>query len=245
MGRRKFFIFHCFIAVLFCGILQGNAAQPRATEILERLAAGFRAMDGYGVKFGVVSGDYEARGSYVVEGDSYYLVLGDAEVFADGAVRREVDNRRREVTVTEVDTASRNILNNPVRAFDFLGSEYTPSLVSEADGRAVVRLTPAAGNDSPAGDVTLTVDTATMRPRSLSYDYDGEQVLVNVLEVAPSLGTSGGSIGRTMRITNSLIFVECYGNLFFDLELVCAGVDRGGGGVFRRRAVETAPSARR
>lgn len=145
MGRRKFFIFHClfFIAVLFCGILQGNAAQPRATEILERLAAGFRAMDGYGVKFGVVSGDYEARGSYVVEGDSYYLVLGDAEVFADGAVRREVDNRRREVTVTEVDTASRNILNNPVRAFDFLGSEYTPSLVSEADGRAVVRLTPA------------------------------------------------------------------------------------------------------
>ena len=153
MGRRKFFIFHCFIAVLFCGILQGNAAQPRATEILERLAAGFRAMDGYGVKFGVVSGDYEARGSYVVEGDSYYLVLGDAEVFADGAVRREVDNRRREVTVTEVDTASRNILNNPVRAFDFLGSEYT-----------------------------------TMRPRSLSYDYDGEQVLVNVLEVAPLAG---------------------------------------------------------
>ena len=152
MGRRKFFIFHClfFIAVLFCGILQG--------------------------------------GSYVVEGDSYYLVLGDAEVFADGAVRLEVDNRRREVTVTEVDTASRNILNNPVRAFDFLGSEYTPSLVSEADGRAVVRLTPAAGNDSPAGDVTLTVDTATMRPRSLSYDYDGEQVLVNVLEVAPLAG---------------------------------------------------------
>ena len=87
MGRRKFFIFHCFIAVLFCGILQGNAAQPRATEILERLAAGFRAMDGYGVKFGVVSGDYEARGSYVVEGDSYYLVLGDAEVFADGRHR--------------------------------------------------------------------------------------------------------------------------------------------------------------
>ena len=32
-----------------------------------------------------------------------------------------------------------------------------------------------------------------------------------------------------MRATNSSIFVECYGNLFFDLELVCAGVDRGGG----------------
>ena len=187
MGRRKFFIFHClfFIAVLFCGILQGNAAQPRATEILERLAAGFREMDGYGVKFGVVSGDYEARGSYVVEGDSYYLVLGDAEVFADGAVRREVDNRRREVTIDVVDTDSRNILNNPVHAFDFLGSEYAASLVGEQEGHAVVRLTPAPGNTSSAGNIVLTVDTAAMRPVSLRYDYDGEQVQVSVLGIKP------------------------------------------------------------
>ena len=102
--------------------------------------------------------------------------------------RRMKNNRRREVTVTEVDAASRNILNNPVRAFDFLGSEYVPTLVSEAGGRAVVRLTPAAGNDSPAGNVTVTVDTATMRPLSLSYDYDGEQVQVSVLGVAPLSG---------------------------------------------------------
>ena len=175
------------MVVLCCGMPQSKAA-GRATEILEKLAAGFRAMPGYSVDFEVSAGDYKSRGSYVVEGRCYYLVLADAEVFADSVVRYEIDNRRREVTVTEVDTASRNILNNPVRAFDFLGSEYTPSLVSEADGRAVVRLTPAAGNDSPAGDVTLTVDTATMRPRSLSYDYDGEQVLVNVLEVAPLAG---------------------------------------------------------
>ena len=185
MGRRKFFIFHCFIAVLFCGILQGNAAQPRATEILERLAAGFRAMDGYGVKFGVVSGDYEARGSYVVEGDSYYLVLGDAEVYCDGAVRYEVDNRRREVTIDVVDTGSRNILNNPVHAFDFLGSEYAASLAGEQEGRAVVRLTPAPGNTSSAGNIVLTVDTAAMRPVSLRYDYDGEQVQVSVLGIKP------------------------------------------------------------
>ena len=168
--------------------VQAVSAADRATEILEKLAAGFRAMPGYGVDFEVVSGDYKSRGSYVVEGRNYYLTLADAEVFADSIVRYEIDNRRREVTVTEVDAASRNILNNPVRAFDFLGSEYLPTLVSEAGGRAVVRLTPAAGNDSPAGNVTLTVDTATMRPLSLSYDYDGEQVLVNVLRVAPLAG---------------------------------------------------------
>ena len=175
------------MAVLCCGMPQSRAA-GRATEILEQLAAGFRAMPGYSVDFEVSAGDYKSCGSYVVEGRCYYLALADAEVFADSVVRYEIDNRRREVPVTEVDAASRNILNNPVRAFDFLGSEYTPSLVSEADGRAVVRLTPAAGNASPAGDVTLTGDTATMRPRSLSYDYDGEQVLANGLEVAPLAG---------------------------------------------------------
>lgn len=172
----------------FAAGVQVVSAAGRATEILEKLAAGFRAMPGYSVDFEVSAGDYKNRGSYVVEGRSYYLALADAEVFADSVVRYEIDNRRREVTVTEVDAASRNILNNPVRAFDFLGSEYVPTLVSEAGGRAVVRLTPAAGNDSPAGDVTVTVDTATMRPLSLSYDYDGEQVRVSVLGIAPFTG---------------------------------------------------------
>ena len=168
--------------------IQSVSAAGRAAEILEKLAAGFRAMPGYSVNFEVASGDYKSRGSYVVEGRNYYLALADAEVFADSVIRYEIDNRRREVTVTEVDAASRNILNNPVRAFDFLGSEYVPTLVSEVGGRSVVRLTPAAGNDAPAGNVTVTVDTATMRPLSLSYDYVGEQVQVSVLGVAPLAG---------------------------------------------------------
>lgn len=175
------------LMALVAGI-QAVSAAGRATEILEKLAAEFRAMPGYSVNFEVASGDYKSRGSYVVEGRNYYLALADAEVFADSVIRYEIDNRRREVTVTEVDAASRNILNNPVRAFDFLGSEYVPTLVSEAGGRAVVRLTPAAGNDAPAGNVTVTVDTATMRPLSLSYDYDGEQVQVSVLGIAPLAG---------------------------------------------------------
>ena len=180
---RRFLV----LIALAAGI-QAVSAAGRATEILEKLAAGFRAMPGYSVDFEVVAGDYNNRGSYVLEGRNYYLALADAEVFADSVIRYEIDNRRREVTVTEVYAASRNILNNPVRAFDFLGSEYVPTLVSEAGGCAVVRLTPAAGNDSPAGNVTVTVDTATMRPLSLSYDYDGEQVQISVLGVAPLSG---------------------------------------------------------
>ena len=49
----------------------------------------------------------------------------------------------------------------------------------------VVRLTPAPGNTSSAGNIVLTVDTAAMRPVSLRYDYDGEQVQVSVLGIKP------------------------------------------------------------
>ena len=55
----------------------------------------------------------------------------------------------------------------------------------EQEGRAVVRLTPAPGNTSSAGNIVLTVDTAAMRPVSLRYDYDGEQVQVSVLGIKP------------------------------------------------------------
>lgn len=160
-------------------------AADRAAVILAGVSDGFRALGAYGVSFEVRSDEYVTRGRYAVEGENYYLVLGDAEVYCDGAVRYEVDNRRREVTIDVVDSDSRNILNNPVHAFDFLGSEYTASLAGEQEGRAVVRLTPAPGNTSSAGNIVLTVDTAAMRPVSLRYDYDGEQVQVSVLGIKP------------------------------------------------------------
>ena len=130
-------------------------AAGRADAILAGVSDGFRALGAYGVSFEVRSDEYVTRGRYAVEGENYYLVLGDAEVYCDGAVRYEVDNRRREVTIDVVDTGSRNILNNPVHAFDFLGSEYAASLAGEQEGRAVVRLTPAPGNTSSAGNIVL------------------------------------------------------------------------------------------
>lgn len=161
------------------------SADGRAAEILEKLAAGFRALGAYGVTFEVSSDEYTTRGRYAVEGENYYIAVGEAEVYCDGKIRYEIDNRRREVTIDDVDTSSRNLLSNPAHAFDFIGTQYAPSLVSDANGRAVVRLTPTSVNASPAGEILVTVDTAAMRPESLRYDYDGEQVGIAVLGVAP------------------------------------------------------------
>lgn len=164
------------------------SAAGRAAEILEGLAAGFRAMKGYEVDFVIEAGDYRAEGSYAVQGAGYALSLGDAEVYGDEKVRYEVDTDRREVTIAGVDSTSRNILNNPVRAFDFLGDDYRAELLSETGGKAVVRLTPVEGSGASAGTVAVTVSTATMRPEQLDYDYDGERIRVVVRRVAPLAG---------------------------------------------------------
>ena len=161
------------------------SSDGRSAEILEKLAAGFRALGAYGVTFEVSSDEYTTRGRYADEGENYNIAVEEAEVYCDGKIRYEIDNRRREVTIDDVDTSSRNLLSNPAHAFDFIGTQYAPSLVSDAEGRAVVRLTPTSADASPAGEILVTVDTAAMRPESLRYDYDGEQVGIAVLGVAP------------------------------------------------------------
>ena len=177
-----------YVAALLAGVCEASA-EGRAEEILGRVAERFRAMKDYTVRFEVAADEYRTPGSYAVRGGSYYLRLGDdAEVYSDGRLRYEVDNRRREVTVTEVNRASRNILDNPVQAFDFLGSEYDFSLEGESGGRATVWLVPTAENDTSAGVVTLVVDTSSMRPVSLAYDYDGERVGIRVTGIEPQSG---------------------------------------------------------
>lgn len=182
MVKKILFAFHLSLFALLPCAAQRDS---RAVQLVERLAAEFRAMHSYGVQFEVAAGEYVTRGSYSVAGERYYLTVGDAEVFSDGRTRYEVDNRRREVTVNEVDTASRNILTNPVRAFDFLGDQYAPSLVWERDGRAAVRLRPVREQAASTGEITVTLTTDPVRPVSLSYDYDGEHVGVAVGAVAP------------------------------------------------------------
>lgn len=157
----------------------------RVLILLAQLADGFRAMPAYSVRFEIVADDSAVRGGYSVQGEAYYLQLGDAEVYAEGATRYEVDNRRREVTIVEVDTASRNILDNPVRAFEFLDSTYRPTLLDERDGEADILLSATGDAGAVAGAVTLTVTTSPVRPRLLAYDYDGERITVAVTDISP------------------------------------------------------------
>lgn len=173
----------CGFSSEVCGS-EADRAQERAAELLRSLSGRIRSLGRYAVAFTVEADGQSAAGWYTVGGDSYYLRLADAEVYGDGRARYEVDNRRREVAVDRVDAASRNLLDNPTRAFDLVDDEFEAELLWERDGRAAVKLTPKVG--AAPSVVTVTLDTRTMRPLSLEYDFDGERIriLVRSLEAA-------------------------------------------------------------
>ena len=77
-----------------------------ARKVAGELAARFRAMKAYTVTFAVEGDDFAAEGSYAVEGDRYYMRVGDAEAYSDGVSKWEVDPSKREVVVDVVDTQS-------------------------------------------------------------------------------------------------------------------------------------------
>jgi len=151
-------------------------------EIVSRMTAAVKALGSYSVAFSVKAGEYAARGRYTVVGDGYHLSLGDVEVFCDGKVRREVNRAVREIMIDAVDVSSRNILNNPARGFDFLGTEFRAELLSESDGTCIVRLTPAVG----AADciIDVTVGAADYLPCKLIYRLGGDTVAIDILHIA-------------------------------------------------------------
>lgn len=152
------------------------------TRMVERLAETFGRMSSYAVTFRVQSGDYTAEGRYAVRGDAYYLTLGGAEVYSDGRAKREVDPERREVVIDVVDTASRNLLNNPTRAFDFLDDAFRCEESPVREGSCTLRLTPT-DRRAVMSTITVEVDVATACPRWVEYDLDGDRVRIDILRI--------------------------------------------------------------
>lgn len=180
---KKSLFISCMLSALCFAV--GVSADDRVSVIVERLAAAVKSLGSYEAAFTVRVGEYSGDGRYAVSGRGYNLSLGDVEVFCDGAVRREVNRALREITVDNVDTAARNILSDPVGAFDFIGDDFSAELVSENDGTAVVSLTPKSGGIH-GGVIEVTVDVRTFYPQRLVYRLDGDAVTVDVRKLASS-----------------------------------------------------------
>ena len=118
-------------------------------------------------------------GSIKVDGDAYYLMLGNMEVYSDGKLRYEINNERKEVVEDRVNLEACDLLSNPTRAFDFVPQEFVSAVKSSTNERVVLTLTPkseALGISSIT--LTLAVSGSKVEPKSICYDYDGEMVTI-------------------------------------------------------------------
>lgn len=179
--------FIAFIFTLLCAANVCAQSDDSAKVLMGRLSEKIRAMENYEVEFNVKSGDQTIKGYYAVSGEKYYISIGDAEVYCDGSARYEVNPQNKEVTVDAVDTKSHNILTNPTRAFDFIDGEFTFATVGSADGATTVKLTSTAEN-AALGTIFVTIDNATAQPRSLTYDVDGDQIVVEIASLDEMVG---------------------------------------------------------
>ena len=126
-------------------------------------------------------------GYYIVDGDSYYITLGEMEVYSDGQLRYEVNNERREVVEDVVDLEACDLLTNPTRAFDFVGDEFDVEFsrgetYSEDGSTGYVGLVLTPKDEtlgySQIGLVLRRTSQGEWLPMSLTYLYDGDRVVV-------------------------------------------------------------------
>ncbi len=154
------------------------SADERSQAVLRGVAEYVRTLGSYDATFTVAAGDLQTQGHYSVAGDNYHIVVDQAEVYADGKVRYEVDHDLEEVNIDEMDIASRNILDNPTRCFDFVGDEYASMIYTEIGNE--LTLVMRANDTTLEGDIYLTVDKNTSRPRKIVYVLYDDRIEVTI-----------------------------------------------------------------
>lgn len=172
--------------ILFISLLAAVPllAQQTNMQLLKRLAGYVKSLGRYEASFVLHAGDYSTTGRFLVDGDSYYMSVGDAEVYSDGKVRYEVDRQRKEVNIDVVDVDSRNILDNPTRCFDFVGSDYRSNVVSSDKEKTVLQLD--AIDENIEGQIRIFMESASGKPCGVEYVLGDESVEVGITAIGSS-----------------------------------------------------------
>lgn len=163
------------------------AAEEGVWQILQRVSNYMGPQKGYEVRFAIKAEGYNTEGRYCVKGDSYYIEVADAEVYSDGKVRYEVDNLRREVNVDNMDSNSRNIMDNPTRCFDFVEEDYTAEIVKRDANNITLRL--QSKDKSVEGEIYLTVNSDSGAPQRVEYLLYDDKMCVEVVEINRAAGS--------------------------------------------------------
>ncbi len=166
------------LATIFVLLCAPVVADEASQAVLQRVAKYVKALGNYKAEFEVVADSYKAKGEYAVSGDCYYISVDNVEVYSDGKLRYEVENSRQEVSIDNMNLESNNILDNPTRCFDFVGSDYVAEFQSRDGADVTIYLRP--NNEDIEGEIYLTVEEKSGRPKKIVYILYDDKVEVNI-----------------------------------------------------------------
>ena len=167
------------ILIVVLGVQGSVSADNRSKELLRSLHNAVEALGDYRVDFDVEIEESRIKGYYSVSGSSYYMKIGDAEVYSDGDVRYEVDHQKREVVIDSVNPDSRNILNNPTKVFSSLDRDFLSEVLSESGSEIKILLMPA-NKSVGISRVTLILNSRDAMPKRVIYNEDSEPIEITI-----------------------------------------------------------------
>ncbi len=173
--------------VSLCGAM---AATP-AKELLTRVESELVKLNPYQAKIEILYGGNSIWGSYQVDDDSYYLAVGEQEMYGNCEVRYEIFNDRKEVVVDSAVTQfDGNLLSNPAAVFTMITQNYSAEVISEDEEVVTVALLQNEGGIVGGELIELTIWKSALLPKSIEYRYDDGQIVINIY----SLGRVTSSI---------------------------------------------------
>lgn len=175
------------LLIVLLGALTGSAQS--GAEVLRGVSEKMGTMGAYRIDFELEMAGAEnpSEGFWVVDGERYIVGLEDMKQGYDGEVVWVLNGAAREVTLDTPpqNNNSRNLFENPTKAFDFAEELFdVESVESVADGRQWrLVLRPKEGVLGGIERVVLNVDKASLLPTRLGYDMAGAGLYFNILKV--------------------------------------------------------------
>lgn len=186
--RNKLLIALSVVAIMTVIALVGHA-DNKSLETIGRISSQLHNWGSYRVTFEMLADEMvDTRGEYTVDGNRYHISIEHMEQMSDGKSVYQINHAAREVVIDDIDTLSRNILNNPTRAFDFGDTVYDSHTagLETIDGRecTVILLTPSAGDNNGFEQVRMWVDRQKGLPVKIIYEIEQTSIEIRILSMA-------------------------------------------------------------
>lgn len=127
-----------FIFVLSICLISFSQQDPAAKEILDRVATKNKQYESIQANFKLIIENRRddqtstSSGIIKIKGDKYFIESMGTKVFFNGTTLWSFMEDINEVTISEPDQDEDNIIENPVKIFDFYDRDFKYHLVGEA-----------------------------------------------------------------------------------------------------------------